>query len=636
MYPTTQRSIQNPSLSIFLCTLVALLALLVPNARAEPPQIFEPSLGHGSCAFDANGQVVCSQCDIGWGGSDCQSCTDPTLCGPFPPSGYAKAGITRYHQQAADAWTMGIFPESLPYRSFITLPPVDTDALFEEDERRGWDNRWAVILPTDLNSARNGRWVNLADGGRVWTVGVQSTGALAMSVLFDQLTLAPGAQLWVYTKRAVHGPIVAEHLGQSDGTGTPPLWGDAFVIELYEPTSGSSHVGAVDLAHGYRGMQGGGNGDCQIDVHCYNGAENVANAVAMILKHGGFGSFWCSAAAINNQDGDPLVLTAEHCLFEDPADYWDYLKDPDEDPSADFFINTSPTDPTFIFQYRNQGCSEPGSDDSEETSIWEALSYHGGLEVIHHDHETDTALVRLDLSPSPQCITYAGYDAFGVVPNYTAGISHPDGKLAKLSIDWDPPTIIDMEDDDPEIDANYVEDDTIWKVNLEEGFIEGGSSGSPLFDHTGRIIGALSGHIQPNPSYCASGIDFVYGRLKRAYDLSTDLASALSQVRKLNDAGSTISKPTPLQKLGTFDACIGMVNSYAVNPKVAEHFDIQWQLLSDHGSIVGPSDERTVQVSLGWQATEVELRVRVISTDPSCEYHHEKVVTYPAYGCESI
>lgn len=75
---------------------------------------------------------------------------------------------------------------------------------------------------------------------------------------------------------------------------------------------------------------------------------------------------------------------------------------------------------------------------------------------------------------------------------------------------------------------------------------------------------------------------------------------------------------------------------YGVHPKVAEHFDIEWHLLSDHGSIVGSNTDRTVQVSLDWQATKVRLRVRVISTDPSCEYKHEAVVTYAAGGCEAI
>ena len=610
-----------------LAQVLLVLALGASQVTAsELPNLFEPFTGHGDCATDATGEVVCSSCDPGWGGETCQDCLDPRLCGP---GGYGEAAITRYHPETPRQWAAGIFPGTAAVRSFQSLDPVDVETLLEEDLRQGWRNRWGVILDAGLHSDRNGRWVDQANGGRVWTAAIESQGASTLSVLFGQLDLVPGAELWVVSERAVYGPLTDRHLRGGDGASTAPLWGERVVIELYDPPSGGSSVGSVHLSHGYRDL-GATQNDCQVDVACYRGAENVANSVAMILKHGTFNSFGCTGAMINNYEAQPYLLTAEHCLFEYPQDYFAYLKNPDQDPSSDFFFNLSPHAAAFVFQYRNQSCDSHTYD----PSIFEALTYHGDVTVIHHDHETDTALVSLEAWPSPQCVTYAGYDAEGAVPSYTAGISHPDGKLAKLSIDWDPPGILDMADEDPEIDANYVEEDTVWKVELEVGYLEGGSSGSPLFDPTARIIGPLSGHIQNEPGFCDQSVDFVYGRLARAYELSNDLSEALVLVTKMGSAGSTVSDPVPLQKFGPFDACVGMTNKYGVNPKVAEHFAIEWEVLSDHGTIVGPGDERTVQVHLGWQATEAKLRVTVRSTDPSRPYERWETVTYDAYGCE--
>jgi hypothetical protein len=105
----------------------------------------------------------------------------------------------------------------------------------------------------------------------------------------------------------------------------------------------------------------------------------------------------------------------------------------------------------------------------------------------------DSRLYQLS-SPPPAGYEpyYAGWDRRGVQPGPAISISHPSGLPKKIAIDTGAP----------------VNSGRQWLVTWETGKIEGGSSGSPLFNGEGRVIG---------PACCVSdfncGSQFVfYGR----------------------------------------------------------------------------------------------------------------------------
>jgi hypothetical protein len=80
------------------------------------------------------------------------------------------------------------------------------------------------------------------------------------------------------------------------------------------------------------------------------------------------------------------------------------------------------------------------------------------------------------------------------------GIHHPGGDVKKISIEDDPP----------------VKDGDRWRVQWDAGITQGGSSGSPLYDPAGRLIG----HLQSGSSACIfpDAPDF-YGRLAPRWSL---------------------------------------------------------------------------------------------------------------------
>jgi hypothetical protein len=89
--------------------------------------------------------------------------------------------------------------------------------------------------------------------------------------------------------------------------------------------------------------------------------------------------------------------------------------------------------------------------------------------------------VPLDYNPF-----FAGWDNSGTIPTTTVSIHHPSGDIKKIAFDDNPATISQA--------MGSTEANSTWTVQWDRNTTtEGGSSGSPLFDQSRRIIGQLWG-----------------------------------------------------------------------------------------------------------------------------------------------
>ncbi len=340
------------------------------------------------------------------------------------------------------------------------------DALIDDQGIAPW--RFGFNNYTNISTVNAGQWLELPNGARIWMVRVKCQDALTVNLTFEQTSIPEGNQLFVYnpTKDFILGAFTQQHI--YDGQlGTELIPGQEVVLEYYvAPSNSVGHVQLAMVTHGYRTAAEymekafGSSGSCNMNVNCPDGLPwtQQRNSAVMLVSGG---SGFCSGALINNtqNDGKPYVLTANHC-YSNPASW------------------------VFRFNWQSATCSNPGA-----SPTFQSLS---GATLRSRRTPSDFCLVEitgglvngtvpLDYNPY-----FSGWDNSGTIPTSTVSIHHPSGDIKKISFDDNPATISQA--------MGSTEANSTWTVQWDRNTTtEGGSSGSPLFDQSHRIIGQLWG-----------------------------------------------------------------------------------------------------------------------------------------------
>ena len=403
-----------------------------------------------------------------------------------------------------------------PMREAVTwaMPHVDVPALVAEDEmthavRLGVPERIGFPVETDITPSNLGTWDDLGNGDRLWRLRLASPGALWMVLGFDAYHLQDGGRLWFYDeqKRTVLGPFGAADIRDHGELWTPPIEGDAVVVELFWPSALAGqaprmHLGTV--SHGYKpfGAIGyaayekaiGDSGSCNIDVNCAlgNDWQDEKRGVVILLSGG---SGFCTGSMINNTGNTgatctPYVLTAAHC--------------------------SAGASTTFGFNFERSGCGtgNPGPPTTFTVT---------GATVKGNFASSDFTLLQMSALPPESFNFYL--NGWNRDPNPTTAtwvIHHPSADVKKISRDGDPPV------NGSNWGPNH------WRINdatsdpahrgYEEGTTEGGSSGSPLFNPFGQIIGQLHG----GTASCTSDTYDEYGKVAESWIGGGTAATRLS------------------------------------------------------------------------------------------------------------
>ena len=188
---------------------------------------------------------------------------------------------------------------------------------------------------------------------------------------------------------------------------------------------------------------------CNINVACDEGIgwDCQISSVCKII----IGNSACSGSLVNNDccDLTPYILTANHCV-----------------------TGASPANMTFRFNYQSPQCD---SNEEPNPSQWIVFS---GSQLRSNWNGTDFGLLEL-FEEGVEGISYAGWNREANPPtNEVTCIHHPAGDVKKIAIN-----------------TNGVgAQGNFWLIEqFEAGLVEPGSSGSPLFDENGLVIGDLSG-----------------------------------------------------------------------------------------------------------------------------------------------
>jgi len=330
--------------------------------------------------------------------------------------------------------------------------------------------------------------------GKEWTLvrlSISVTNAQAISLHFQHFQLPAQARLFVYStdRQYVRGAFT--HLNnRKNGFAIGAIPGPQVTVSYEVPSIfwkgklpfALSEVGCLWEAPDFlkQSQDFGDAGLCQVNTNCGEGIpfQNMDNAITRIYIRNGNLVGWCSGTLVNNTQHDlrPLLLSAHHCAFDTQLGQLI--------PQSDF------DQWIFYFGFEASGCDSPSTSDNIPNQ-----SLVGATPLAHSDDEggeTGSDFLLLELSepvPISYAPVYAGWDARGQTVAQGGSIHHPEGDLKKISIF-----------DQAIVSSAFTQkvSDTHWEVRWAatengHGVTESGSSGAPLLNMAGLVLGTLTG-----------------------------------------------------------------------------------------------------------------------------------------------
>lgn len=401
---------------------------------------------------------------------------------------------------------------------FMLMPEIDLEALkaedVERDQHKEFAYRFGFEHAVNFNPGTHGTWSENENGDQVWRLGITCPEAQSISVNFSQFKMPVGAAVYIYDAAQTHfiGAFTHETNKKWGSLSTSMVYTNTAVVELVLPAGieeDSWKLSIDEVTHGYRSLRSkfeevtnidrgpfGNSGNCNIGINCPEGDEwQIEKRSVAIIVSGGWAV--CTGALVNNtaQDGTPYFLTANHCLGGENG--W-----------------------VFYFNHESANCGENTGPTDQSISGSSLVSSNGG---------SDFGLLELSaVPPGSYNVQYAGWDnSDAETVTGSTGIHHPSGDLKMICHDTDPPYHATSGGA------------AVWYIDeWEAGVTEGGSSGSPLFDHNHRIIGQLYGGYAACAGTVNNGEADWYGR----FGVSWDGSSASSRLRDwLDPSGSNVT-----------------------------------------------------------------------------------------------
>ena len=380
---------------------------------------------------------------------------------------------------------------------FVTLSVTEKSRVTQADTGiRTKALVFAYPIEVQISPDQSGQWETLPDGTRIWRVGIRSPGAYSLNLLFKRYALPPGARLFVYDPEGKHtlGAFTEANNKPSGVLAVMPVPGDELVVEYNLPAgvkdTGELLIGQVghDFFNimpllGTRDGSFGQAGDCNLDINCapgYDWQEIKRSVVRLLINT----NTLCSGVMLNNtaRDGIPYMLTAYHCI-----------------DSAELASSV-----LTVFNYESSYCNGP------DIIIDHSIS---GAGFLASSIPLDFTLVELSEAPPRDYNPwFAGWSTLTKNITNTVSIHHPSGDVKKIAWDDDPPETSTFTD--PSDTVDYVQN-AFWKVReWEGGTTEGGSSGAPLFNPFGQVVGILSG----GEAFCGRPWNDYYTKMSYDWD----------------------------------------------------------------------------------------------------------------------
>lgn len=440
--------------------------------------------------------------------------TAATQSSPSPDTVFASEPSSTPNESSHALSRQTVPSEPVPV---VHLPPIDREAQAKqiaEKEAVGLYT-FAQAHEVHITPEANGRWIELSDGRERWELGIDSPDALSLNFAFKTYRMPEGGRLEITDGAgAKHWRAFTAADNEEHGElWTPLLFGSIANLSVTLPAGTRPELGLVlsSVNRGFRGTNSekigdGSSGPCNIDVVCDTADIPIVGRLIdqrrdQIRSVGAYtirGIDTCSGALIANaeQDGRPFFLTADHCQI------------------------TSGNAPSMVtyWNFENTTCRQPNSSASGSDGDGPISQFNSGSIFRCAYPNSDMTLVEMDDDiNSNYNVFFSGWDRSGDLVPSAFCIHHPSVAEKRISFEQDPVSFTFYLDDVTSAGATHIR-----VADWDYGTTEGGSSGSPLFDPNGRIIGQLHG----GGAACGNNLPDWYGRFSVSWNAGGDGSSS--------------------------------------------------------------------------------------------------------------
>jgi uncharacterized protein (TIGR03437 family) len=360
---------------------------------------------------------------------------------------------------------------------------------------------------------------------------------------------ASEGRVWVYAPNAdPETTYTARGLNNDGDFWSGTVEGDTLVIEYEGPDGSELPFRTAEIAHFWQEVEppapspialdrfieplgveyaAGGTrsvASCHLDYKCYPEWVDAGRSVAHIVFQSGADSrfYVCTGALLNTRNSDftPYFLTANHCIGSDTE---------------------ARTLQAYWF-YETSQCNGPAVTRSVATRVDGAR-----LLATQATGNADMSLVQLNALPQA-AVWFSGWQTTEpALGDALTGIHHPDGSYKRISFG------VRATDRATNVDGVPAPAEKYYQVLMNEGRIEGGSSGSPLFNANKQVVGSLSYGPIPAPGRTECDI----ANFRAGYGRFSEFFPNIRQFLENGTAGTVSVAPQSL----TFQVVDGVVTS---------------------------------------------------------------------------
>lgn len=333
-----------------------------------------------------------------------------------------------------------------------------------------------------------------SDGSMVWSGTFRSPGATGVRLHLEDVKLPEGAAIYVFDRR---GQAFGPYTGRAKSLWTHTVAGDELVLQVHLPVAERFGLAGakglfevVTLSHlGDRYAFGAGdapekafcswNESCITNAECASipsGVQALQSAAAYLLYDLPGGTYLCTGGLLNDtsSSGTPYLLTANHC----------------------FSTQSAATSLEAYFQWTVPCGGSCGTQFSPPGSVPRTT----GATLLATSATTDFTFVELSQA-APAGSAFLGWSTTAVANSAGTDlyrVSHPSGSPQAYS--------------EQEVNTSagtcggYPRGNFIYS-DATLGDTEGGSSGSPVVNGSGQVVGQLFGACGSSPAVNCDGDD---------------------------------------------------------------------------------------------------------------------------------